>query len=172
VLVTGAVTAQGWLVAGGLAISGVGVLVAVLGIRRDGSFYAGSQERLTPVDNFATYASPLGGSADPAQPGPCGCGRARCDDEERDQMATEGTRQEFDQIVERLTTDYPALGRPAGLPWSPRVRIAVAVAGSVVWGLLSVAMVAWGWRGLVLTGAVAAVAAAVAALDIRRRSRP
>lgn len=86
-------------------------------------------------------------------------------------MASEGTRPEFDRIVERLTSDYPSLGRPPGLPWSRPVLITVMVAGGVVWALLSIAMVAWGARGVALTGVVVTLTALAAAVDHRRRSR-
>jgi membrane associated rhomboid family serine protease len=86
-------------------------------------------------------------------------------------MASERTRQEFDRIVERLTSDYPSLGRPPGLPWSRPVLITIMTVGGVVWALLSMAMVAWGARGVALTGGVAAIAALAAAIDTRRRNR-
>jgi hypothetical protein len=158
-VVIGVVTAHGWLIAGGLAISGVGVLAAaVFGLRGQ------------PVDRFATYASSPNGTDEPTEPASgtqrWGCARL---EKEGDPMASEGTRQEFEQIVERLTTDYPSLGRPPGQPWSRPVLVAVLVTGGVVWGLLSVAMVAWGWRGVVLTGVVAGLAALAAIVDARRR---
>lgn len=164
VLVTGVATGQGWLIAGGVAIGGVGMLAAVLGLRGD-SLYAGPQEPQIPVDRLTTYASPPNEPIEPALPRR---GRARFE-EEGDRMATEDTRQEFQQIVERLTADYPSLGRGPGLPWSRPVRITVLAVGGVVWGLLSIAMVAWGWRGVALTGAVAAITAAVLTIDARRR---
>lgn len=86
-------------------------------------------------------------------------------------MASEDTRQEFQQIVERLTTDYPSLGRGPGLPWPRPVLISMMVIGGVVWGLLSIAMVAWAWRGVVLTVSVVAITAVALTLDARRRSR-
>jgi hypothetical protein len=49
------------------------------------------------------------------------------------------------------------------------VLIAVLVVGGLAWALLSVSMVAWGWKGVVLTCVVAAVALAAAAIDARRR---
>ncbi|GIE93013.1 hypothetical protein [Paractinoplanes rishiriensis] len=149
------VTGHGWLVAGGLAIGGVGVLAAVLSLR-DASFYAGSQEPCTAIDRLPTYASP-----------PNGFTRF---EEEGDRMAAEGTRQEFEQIVERLTADYPSLTHE-GLPWPRPVLITMLSVGGVAWGLLSVAMVAWGWRGVVLTGVVAALAAGGVAVDLHRRRR-
>jgi hypothetical protein len=151
-LVTGTVTMQGWLVAGGLAISGVGMLAALLGLRGGGSPCAPAPDRQSRIDRLATYASPSGGTDTPAS-----------------RMATEGTHQEFEQIVGHLTTDYPALGREPGRPWSRPVLIAVLVVGPVGWGLLSIAMVAWGWRGIALTGGVVAVAALAAAVGAHRR---
>ena len=166
VVVTGAVAGSGWLIAGGLAISGVGMLAAVLGWRDD-VFYGGSQDAQAAVDSLATYASPPSGPGEPAQPRR---GRARFE-EEGDRMASEDTRQEFQQIVERLTTDYPSLGRGTGLPWPRPVLITMSVVGGVVWACLSVAMVAWGWRGVALTGAVVATTALTLSLDARRRLR-
>ena len=80
-------------------------------------------------------------------------------------MGTEDTRQEFEGIVERLTADYPSLARTAGAPWPRPLLITVLVVGGVVWGFLSVAMVAWGWKGVVLT--CVTVVAAVIALAVR-----
>src|SRR4051812_25054047 len=65
-------------------------------------------------------------------------------------MGTEDKRREFEEIVTRLTTDYPSLARPAGRPLPRHVLIPVAVVAGVVWGLLSVAMVVWGARGVAL----------------------
>lgn len=149
------VTGHGWLVAGGLAIGGVGVLAAVLSLR-DARFCAGSQEPYTSIDRLPTYASP-----------PNGFTRF---EEEGDRMAAEGTRQEFERIVERLTADYPSLTRK-GLPWPRPVLITMLCVGGVLWGLLSVAMVVWGGRGVVLTGAVAALAGAGITVDLHRRRR-
>ena len=84
-------------------------------------------------------------------------------------MGSRDTRHEFEQIVERLTTDYPSLGRTSRRPWPRPVLVAVLVVGGVGWGLLSVAMVAWGRVGVILTLTVVAVAAIVAAVDARRR---
>lgn len=80
-------------------------------------------------------------------------------------MGTEDTRQEFDGIVERLTADYPSLARTGTAPWPRPLLITVMIVGGVVWAFLSMAMVAWGWPGVVLTCAV--VLGAVAALAIR-----
>ena len=82
-------------------------------------------------------------------------------------MGTEDRRREFDEIVEHLTADYPSLRRRMGPPWPRKVLVPVMLVGAVIWGLLSVAMVAWGWRGVLLT--CATVAAAVAAVVIRTR---
>jgi hypothetical protein len=86
-------------------------------------------------------------------------------------MASEGTRHEFDRIVERLTSDYPALGRPPGLPWSRPALITIMTVGGVVWALLSIAMVAWRAEGVALTVAVVGLAAIAGAVDHRRRHR-
>lgn len=80
-------------------------------------------------------------------------------------MGTEDTRQEFEGIVERLTADYPSLARTAGAPWPRPLLITVLIAGGVVWGFLSVAMVAWGWPGVVLT--CVTVGGAAIALAVR-----
>jgi hypothetical protein len=78
-------------------------------------------------------------------------------------MGTNDKQEQFDQIVARLTADYPSLaGRHH---WSRWRRVIVAVVGGLVWGLLSVAMVAWGAAGVILTCAVVAVVAAVIAVD-------
>ncbi|GAA2608947.1 hypothetical protein [Paractinoplanes durhamensis] len=85
-------------------------------------------------------------------------------------MATEDKQRQFDQIVERLTTDYPSLRR---LPrqWPRPVLITVLSVAGVVWALLSVAMVAWGARGVALTLAVVALSAVALAVDNYRRRR-
>jgi hypothetical protein len=84
-------------------------------------------------------------------------------------MSTEDKRREFDDIVARLTTDYPALARTPWPRWPRPVLIAVLVTAGVVWGLLSVAMVAWGVRGVLLTGAVVVTAVFAGVLDARKR---
>ncbi|GGN32527.1 putative membrane protein [Actinoplanes campanulatus] len=84
-------------------------------------------------------------------------------------MGTGDRQREFEQIVAGLTADYPSLaGRRR---WSRTTRAAVAVVGGVVWALLSVAMVAWGTAGVLLTLAVVALAVTAAAVDARRRRR-
>jgi hypothetical protein len=80
-------------------------------------------------------------------------------------MGTEDTRQEFEGIVERLTTDYPSLTRTGTPPWPRPLLVTVLVVGGLTWAFLSVAMVAWGLPGIVLT--VAVVLAAVAAQAVR-----
>jgi hypothetical protein len=82
-------------------------------------------------------------------------------------MGARDTRQQFDEIVGRLTADYPSLARTSR--WPRSVMIAMLVAGGVAWGLLSVAMVAWGWRGVVLTCSVVAVTGAATAIDSWRQ---
>ena len=84
-------------------------------------------------------------------------------------MGTNDKQRQFDEIVARLTADYPSLaGRRQ---WSRRALITVAVVGGLVWGLLSVAMVAWGAAGVVLTCALVAGAGAGIAVDDYRRRR-
>ncbi|MGA5298890.1 hypothetical protein ACPCHT_03130 [Nucisporomicrobium flavum] len=85
-------------------------------------------------------------------------------------MGTNDRERQFDQIVARLTADYPSL---AGRPRRSRRLVAVlAVLGGLVWGLLSVAMVAWGAVGIVLTCVVVAgVGTAIAVDEHRWRSR-
>ena len=84
-------------------------------------------------------------------------------------MGTDDKQRQFDQIVAHLTADYPSLaGRPRR---SPRFVITAAVLGGLVWGLLSVAMVAWGAAGVVLTCALVAIMGAGAAVDAYRRRR-
>ncbi|MFG1605248.1 hypothetical protein [Actinoplanes sp. NPDC049265] len=81
-------------------------------------------------------------------------------------MGPNDKQHQFDEIVARLVADYPSLaGRR---PWSRRTRIVLGVAGGVGWGFLSVAMVAWGAAGVVLT---CAVVGAVAAAGVYRRRR-
>lgn len=84
-------------------------------------------------------------------------------------MGTNDKERQFEQIVARLTADYPSLaGRRR---WSRRLRVAVAIVGGLVWGLLSVAMVAWGTAGVVLTCAVVAVVIIASAADAYRWHR-
>lgn len=83
-------------------------------------------------------------------------------------MSTEDKRREFDDIVARLTTDYPTLSRAPWPRWPRPVLITVLVTAGIAWGLLSVAMVAWGARGVLLTCAVVTVAAVAAILDARK----
>lgn len=84
-------------------------------------------------------------------------------------MGTNDKARQFDQIVARLTADYPSLaGRRR---WSRRTLVTVAVTGGLVWGLLSVAMVAWGALGVVLTCALVGIIGAGAAVDAYRRHR-
>jgi hypothetical protein len=101
-----------------------------------------------------------------------GCDRAsEVPGQEGEQMATEDKQRQFDQIVERLTADYPSLRR---IPrqWPRPVLITVLCAGGVGWGLLSVAMVAWGAAGIALTCAVVAITGAVLVADARRPRPP
>ncbi|MEV4704357.1 hypothetical protein [Actinoplanes sp. NPDC049316] len=85
-------------------------------------------------------------------------------------MGTNDRERQFDQIVARLTADYPSLaGRRRR---SRRVVAALAVLGGLVWGLLSVAMVAWGAAGVALTLLiVGATGTAIAVDEYRWRNR-
>jgi hypothetical protein len=84
-------------------------------------------------------------------------------------MGTNDKQHQFDQIVARLTADYPSLaGRPRR---SRRFLTTAAVLGGLLWGLLSVAMVAWGAAGVVLTCAVVAVIGTGIAVDAYRQRR-
>jgi hypothetical protein len=85
-------------------------------------------------------------------------------------MGTNDRQRQFDQIVAGLTADYPSLaGRRR---WSRRMVITAAAVGAPVWGLLSVAMVAWGAAGVLLTCAVVALVGAMFAVDgVRSRRR-
>jgi hypothetical protein len=84
-------------------------------------------------------------------------------------MGTNDKQRQFDQIVAHLTADYPSLaGRPRR---SRRFLVTVAVLGGLAWGLLSVAMVAWGAFGVVLTCALVGVIGAGAATNAYRRRR-
>ena len=85
-------------------------------------------------------------------------------------MGTDDKQRQFDQIVAQLTQDYPSLA--GGRRWSRRVLIGAAVIGGLLWGLLSVAMVAWGAAGVVLTCVVVALTIGAAAVDsYRQRNR-
>lgn len=86
-------------------------------------------------------------------------------------MATEDKRHQFEQIVDGLTADYPSLSRAPRRRWPRPVRITALVVAGLVWGLLSVAMVAWGARGVVLACTVVAITAAVFAVDAQRQRR-
>jgi hypothetical protein len=85
-------------------------------------------------------------------------------------MGTDDKQRQFDQIVAQLTQDYPSLA--GGRRWSRRVLTGAAVIGGLLWGLLSVAMVAWGAAGVVLTCAVVAITVGAATVDAyRQRNR-
>ncbi|MFF5290686.1 hypothetical protein [Paractinoplanes globisporus] len=84
-------------------------------------------------------------------------------------MEANDRQRQFDQIVAQLAADYPSLtGRRR---WSRRLAVTVAVLGGLAWGLLSVAMVAWGVAGVLLTCGVAAVIGTGVAVDGLRRRR-
>jgi len=81
-------------------------------------------------------------------------------------MGTNETHRQFDDIVTHLTAAYPSLaGRPRR---SRRFLITAAVVGGLLWGLLSVAMVAWGAAGVVLTCVVVALTGTGIVLDVHR----
>jgi hypothetical protein len=87
-------------------------------------------------------------------------------------VATGDKQREFDQIVDRLVADFPSLAGPRR--WPRPVLLVAAIVGGVVWGLLSVAMVAWGTAGVVLTLVVVALTIAGLVADSyrwRRRGR-
>ena len=81
-------------------------------------------------------------------------------------MGTNDRQHQFEQIVAQLRADYPSLG--GRRRWPRHVVITAAVLGGVLWGLLSVAMVAWGAAGVILTCSVVALTAAALALDAYR----
>ena len=84
-------------------------------------------------------------------------------------MGTNDKQRQFDQIVARLTADYPSLAARPGR--SRRFVVTVAIVGGLLWGLLSVAMVAWGTAGVVLTCALAAIFGTGTAVEAYRRRR-
>lgn len=86
-------------------------------------------------------------------------------------MGTEDKRRQFDDIVAHLTAEDPSLARLPRRRWPRPVLITVLALGAVAWGLLSVSMVAWGARGVVLTCGCVALVGLVAALDARRGPR-
>jgi hypothetical protein len=81
-------------------------------------------------------------------------------------MATNDRQHQFEQIVAQLRADYPSLG--GHRHWPRHVVITAAVLGGVLWGLLSVAMVAWGAAGVILTCSVVALIAAALGVDAYR----
>lgn len=81
-------------------------------------------------------------------------------------MGTNDRQHQFEQIVAQLRADYPSLsGRRR---WPRHVAVTAAVLGGVLWGLLSVAMVAWGAVGVILTCSVVALTVAALGLDAYR----
>lgn len=88
-------------------------------------------------------------------------------------MATGDQRQRFDEIVEQLTTDDPRFRRlvqEAPRPLSREARTALLVLAGLIWALLSVLMVAWGWPGVMLT--VLAMTGTASILATGRLIRP
>jgi len=81
-------------------------------------------------------------------------------------MGTNDRQHQFEQIVAQLRADYPSLG--GRRPWPRHVLVTAAVLGGIAWGLLSVAMVAWGATGVILTCSVVALIAAALTLDAYR----
>jgi len=86
-------------------------------------------------------------------------------------MGTEDKRRQFDDIVAHLTAEDPALARLPRRRWPRPVLITALVTGGLLWGLLSVSMVAWGARGVALTCGCVAAFGLVAALEARRGPR-
>ncbi|WP_067499458.1 hypothetical protein [Actinoplanes sp. TFC3] len=85
-------------------------------------------------------------------------------------MGTDDKQRQFDEIVAHLTRDYPSLaGRRR---WPRRLLVTVSIVAGVLWGLLSVAMVAWGAAGVVLTCAVVTGAGAAVVYTHRDRRAP
>ena len=81
-------------------------------------------------------------------------------------MATNDTRRQFDEIVAGLTADYPSLARRRPRPrW---LVVTAAIAGGVVWALLSVAMVAWGAIAVATSCVVVATTVAGILIDSYR----
>jgi hypothetical protein len=81
-------------------------------------------------------------------------------------MGTGDQRQGFDEIVKQLTTDDPEFGKlaretPRAL--SRGARTVLLISGGLIWALLSVLMVAWGWPGVMLTVLAVAYTARVLA---------
>ncbi|WP_328473825.1 DUF3040 domain-containing protein [Actinoplanes sp. NBC_00393] len=84
-------------------------------------------------------------------------------------MATRDTRREFDEIVGKLTADYPSLARPVRRRLPRRtLLIVLAVVGGLAWAGLSVLMVVAGPVGVVITCVAVAVALGLALYYDRR----
>ncbi|MFC7535170.1 hypothetical protein [Actinoplanes sp. GCM10030250] len=87
-------------------------------------------------------------------------------------MATKDTRRQFDEIVGRLAAEDPAIFTRPGRRLPRRgVLVALAIAGAVLWGALSVLMVVWGAVGVLITCFIVAVAISVA-IVLSRPDRP
>lgn len=84
-------------------------------------------------------------------------------------MATRDTRREFDEIVGRLTADYPSLAKPVRRLPRRVMLIVLAVVGGLLWAGLSVLMVVAGAVGVLITCLTVAVVLAVAVTLERRR---
>lgn len=66
-------------------------------------------------------------------------------------MSTKDNRREFDEIAGRLTAEDPSLAQPVRMI-PRRLKLAIlAVAAILLWGVLSILMVAWGAPGVILT---------------------
>ncbi|MFI6071819.1 hypothetical protein ACIA5C_09545 [Actinoplanes sp. NPDC051343] len=81
-------------------------------------------------------------------------------------MGTNDRQHQFEQIVAQLRADYPSLGEQRR--WPRHVVVTAAVLGGILWGFLSVAMVAWGAAGVLLTCSVVALTAAALGADAYR----
>jgi hypothetical protein len=83
-------------------------------------------------------------------------------------MSTEDKHRDFNDIVDHLASDYPSLVRPPWPRWSRPVLITVSICAAVLWSLLSIAMVAWGLPGILLTCAIVLTCVVAGVLDARR----
>lgn len=87
-----------------------------------------------------------------------------------EEVSTRDTRREFDQIVEHLAAEDPALARPVRMIPRRVLLLMLASVAALVWGGLSVLMVVWGAAGVLVTCVVVVVAFALV-IHRSRRSR-